>query len=280
MIAPRDDDPHCPVGPARAFTALTDHRADGIRRLRGSGNEHWMVRTGDEQLVLRRFNGRHDHASIAWEFHLISELAERGWPVAAAVAGPADIGGQTWALLRRLPGRQMTASPKTSHQRGELLARLHNDLQTVDVGQRPDWQRHDIAALVILDELDEAANAIADRWPDRAPDVIPAIAQFAVRTVEALNALDPSTMPSSVVHGDLMPWNILTTGGRVSGLLDFEKAHVDLHATDLAFATWGGKYEFDVLAGYLSVRPLPASGARPYFERSGLAPASQPSTNT
>lgn len=258
MTDSTDDYLRQPVGPARAFTLLTGRRAEGIRRLRGSGNEHWMVRAGTEQLVLRRFNRRHDHASIAWEFQIISELADRSWPVASAVAGPEDIGHETWALLRRLPGRQMRTTTRTSHQRGQLLARLHDELFGIDVAQRPDWQRHDVAALAILEELDEAADAISERWRDRASELIPAITDFAYRTADALSALDLSTLPSSAVHGDLMPWNILTTGGTVSGVLDFEKAHVDLHATDLAFATWGGRYESDVLAGYLSARALPS----------------------
>ncbi|MDQ3107371.1 MAG: phosphotransferase [Actinomycetota bacterium] len=248
-----------PLGPGKAFALLTGWRADRIRRLRGSGNEHWMVSVDGDQLVLRRFNGRQDDASIAWEFNLITQLADRGWPIATAVAGPAEIGGQTWTVLRRLHGRQMAPTPKTSYQRGKLLARLHTELVTLNTDQRPDWERHDTAALALADEFDEAADAIAQRWPDRAAELVPRMAEFTARTTEALLAADLSTRPSSPVHGDLMPWNLLTSRGAVSGILDFEKAHVDLPATDLAFTTWGGKYERDVVAGYQSERPLPAS---------------------
>ncbi len=223
-----------------------------VRRLSGSGNEHWIVTIGAARYVLRRFATTHEGASVGWEQSLIRGLASRGWPVPEAIAGPTELEGRIWMVMRRLPGRPMATTRSTSFERGRLLARLHKDLSSVETDQRPGWTLRHQAAARLPDFLDDLPQVLAHRIPDRADEVTKRMGEFTEQTLARLRATDLGGLSVSAVHGDLMPWNVLVHHGKVTGILDFEKAHVDLHATDVAFATWGGRYEQDVLAGYRS----------------------------
>ena len=240
------------IGPGAATRELLGIKPSRVRRLPGSGNEHWLVTTGAATYVLRRFAVTHDWASIEWEQSVIRQLADRSWPVPEAVGGPAELDGRLWMAMRRLPGRPMATTAATSFQRGRLLARLHKDLADLDVPQRPGWSQKHVAAANLPGLLGDLPEALAERIPDRAVEVSHRMVEFTQETLRRLQHVDLDGLVVSAVHGDLMPWNILVHQREVSGILDFEKAHVELQVTDVAFATWGGRYEHDVLAGYRS----------------------------
>lgn len=92
------------------------------------------------------------------------------------------------------------------------------------------------------------------RWPgsSRKPP-----AEFGA-AAEALEARDlPARLaglPLRLVHGDFSTWNIKLAGGRLIGLFDFDGAHVDIRAADVAFARRG--YHDAVVDGYRRVAPL------------------------
>ena len=240
------------MGPGAATRSLLGLQPSRVRRLPGSGNEHWLVTTDATTYVLRRFAVTHDWESVQWEQSVIRELATRGWPVPEAVVGPTDLEERLWMAMRRLPGRPMVTTAGTSFRRGRLLAWLHKDLDELDVPQRPGWSQKHVAAAKLPELLDDLPTVLAERIGDRAGDVSRRVVATAHQTLDRLRETDLSGLVVSAVHGDLMPWNILVRGRDVSGILDFEKAHVDLHVTDVAFATWGGRHERDVLAGYRS----------------------------
>ena len=68
-----------------------------------------------------------------------------------------------------------------------------------------------------------------------------------------------------VTHGDLIGGNVLYARGALSGVIDFDFAHLDLRVADFVW-TWRGRYD-DFVRGYEEVTPLPAT------ERALLAPA-------
>jgi len=241
-------------GPGAATQELLGVKPSRVRRLPGSGNDHWLVTTGPSRWILRRFAVTHDWPSVEWEQSVIRELANHGWPVPEAVGGPTELEGRIWMAMRRLPGRPMATTSSTSFERGRLLARMHTDLSSVQVGQRPGWSQLHQVATRLPEFLDDLPEVLAERIPDRAGEVSRRMVDFTHQTLGRLRSSALDELPVSAVHGDLMPWNILVHQGEVSGVLDFEKAHVDLQATDLAFATWGGRYEHDVVAGYESER--------------------------
>lgn len=57
-----------------------------------------------------------------------------------------------------------------------------------------------------------------------------------------------------VIHGDFAPWNLRYTGGQLSGVFDFDVAHLDLRVAEFALS-WRGKHD-GVLSGYEAAEPL------------------------
>jgi Ser/Thr protein kinase RdoA (MazF antagonist) len=84
---------------------------------------------------------------------------------------------------------------------------------------------------------------------------------MAARFGEAAAALEARDLPGvfaghprRIVHGDFSPWNIRVRGGRLAGVIDFDLAHLDVRAADVAWARRG--YHDGVVHGYLKRAPL------------------------
>ena len=239
---------------------LTGEHPRRVRLLQNSINDHWLVTLPSGIVVLRRYGISQNAASVEWEEGVTTALAGRGWAVPRVIAGPSTVGDQSWAVFARLPGRKLPATSARNRERGRLLALLHNDLETIQVPQRPGWTAHHVGAIALLHELDDLDRALtesgaAERFLAH-PHLARTLHGFAEQTVRGLHSFGIDGQPTAVIHGDFLPWNLLYRGTTVTGILDFEKAHVDLPAADLSFATWGGRHEEEVVAGYATVRDV------------------------
>ena len=233
-----------------------------VAPLGGRINQHWLVEASGERFVLRCWGQSpliDDAAlvdvSVGYEVRLVGYLAGLGWPVAPVIVGPTNIAGQLWSLAPFLPGEVPALNSKIhggreeQRARGRLLAEFHAGLaQVPNSSQRPGWRRcEEILADPWLDETlsqneRERSEEVGILWWHLAQ----AREQIAVLSLEA--------RPSTIVHGDWTPWNLRFTGGRLSGILDFELAHNDHRVADFALS-WRGKYN-DVILGYAEVSPL------------------------
>src|SRR5215212_4973849 len=114
--------------PREVLTALS---VDLVAPLGGRLNQHWLVETRQERLVLRRWAQPADE--IDYELRLLERVAALGWPVATAVAGPRTLCGATWTLAPFLPGEPPSQDDPLAEQRtrGRLLAAFHADLTQI-----------------------------------------------------------------------------------------------------------------------------------------------------
>ena len=225
-----------------------------IRLARERANAHWFVRSSDGEMVLRRYRQGMSKASVDFEMRVVRHLDAKGWPVAAPLAEPIEVGGRWWALFPRLPGRWTERWPRTDPRhawRGELLAKLHDDTaELAALGQRDDCHRQDEVG-----ELTPERVLLLARL--RRLDVPRAVSleRHARQIAEAVSFLGAPRFRRTVVHGDFLPHNLLTRGGELLGILDFDATHIDSRASDVAFATWGGRYP-GVSEGYNRVAPI------------------------
>ena len=223
----------------------------------GTRNRHWLVESRRQRWVLRRWWRPADAVewtSINYEVRLMESLAALGWPVAATVAGPMEIGGHVWSLAPFLPGDLPTAADlhggtEEQRARGRLLARFHEALaQLPEFGQRAGWRRcEEILA-------DPALDTVLTRHEPAYPEDVRILRWHLERARERIAGLPMLNWPGIVVHGDFTPWNLRFTEGRLSGILDFELAHWDHRVADFALS-WRGKYD-EVIHGYAEVSPL------------------------
>jgi len=234
---------------------------DAIRLIRRRFNTHWMVRAGQRRYVLRRFGTwLEPEAGPAWELELVDRLAALGLPVPAPLAPPRTFDGAVYILMPYLPGRALSASSVNDaayRKLGRRLADYHAVVADLPIPpQRPGWTSNV-----------DGASPIAG-GPERRAELLHALARvdagMARAFEDAAKALEARTLPTVfaaapliVVHGDFAPWNLRLQGGRLTGLIDFELAHVDVRAADLAFARRG--YHDAVVEGYLERATLSAA---------------------
>ena len=223
----------------------------------GTRNQHWLVESRRQQWVLRRWwrpAASIDWASINYEVCLVASLAAQGWPVAATVVGPMELEGHVWSLAPFLPGDLPSASAphgdrEEQRARGRLLAQFHAGLaQLPEMGQRAGWRRcEEILA-------DPALDAVLTRNEPTYPEDVRILRWHLERARARIADLALSSRLGIVIHGDFTPWNLRFTGGRLSGILDFELSRWDHRVGDFALS-WRGKYD-EVIHGYAEVSPL------------------------
>ena len=218
------------------------------------------MRAGGRLYVLRRFGawlGAED--GPAWELEVVERLAAVGLPVPAPVTPPRMVDGAMHVLMPWLPGRALGVTGGTEavyRDLGRRLADYHAVVATLPTPpQRPGWTSQVDSALPLEGGRARRAELL---WHLTQAD--PDLGARFTAAAEALEARDlPTVFASSrrlLVHGDFSPWNLRVRGGKLTALLDFEMAHVDVRAADLAYARRG--YHDAVVTGYLERADLPA----------------------
>jgi Ser/Thr protein kinase RdoA (MazF antagonist) len=234
---------------------------DAIKLINWRFNTHWMLRAGERRYVLRRFGTwLEPEAEPAWELELVTRLAALGLPVPAPIAPPRRIDGAVYILMPYLFGRALGASSvnDTAYRKlGRRLADYHAAVADLPIpSQRPGWTSNVDGALPIAggsERRAELLQALAKVDAGMAHAFDAAANALEARTLPAVFA----SAPRIVVHGDFAPWNLRLQRGRLTGLIDFELAHVDVCAADLASARRG--YHDAVVEGYLERATLSAA---------------------
>lgn len=226
---------------------------DAIRRVSQRQNTHWRVRAGADRYALRRVGAWLDvENDIDWEVAVVRQWAAAGMPVAAPLGPPLQIDGATWLMMPWLRGRPLGRQPWTDaeyEQLGGLLAAVHLDTAAVPVpAQRPGWTSYVDAAWPVAGGAARRAVLLAEL-----AKVDAEVARRFACAADALEARDLPRVfahyPRRTIHADFGPWNIRLHGGRLVGVLDFELAHVDLVAGDVAQSRRG--FHDGVVRGYL-----------------------------
>lgn len=231
---------------------------DAIRLISRRHNAHWRVRSGARRYVLRRFGvWASTEGDVAWEVDVLRRLAAHGVPVAAPIGDPRQIDGATWLLMPWFAGRRQAPTPSSDadyRRLGALLADVHAVTGTIPPpGQRPGWSSQVDGGLPLAGGAKRRVELLAE--------LAKVDAAMAARLGEAAQALEARDLPAAfagaprmIVQGDFAPWNLRVRAGRLTGLLDFDLAHVDVRAADIAMARRG--YHDAVVDGYLERAPL------------------------
>jgi Ser/Thr protein kinase RdoA (MazF antagonist) len=231
------------------------------------------ARQGPAILIVYR-HGRRTAAEIEAELDLLDFLAEQGSASGVVVApglrttdgarllALAAPEGVRFAVLFRFadgatPDRAL--EPEVAHRYGQMVARLHG-LTDAWLATMPSASaRAPLDTALLLDPSLEQIDGLLSRRPADLDAVRQAAAILSLRMAEL-----PRTPPGfGLVHGDVIPSNILIGPGGALTLLDFDFCGPGWRAFDVATylhvvgeRRWPEASGQAFQAGYESVRPL------------------------
>ena len=207
----------------------------------GAVNEHWRVEASAGPLVLRRYHPAHAAEATPYEHALLRYLDGNGWPVAAPLATPpgetlAETDDGRWSLFPFLPGSPLTDSPRALQRMGALLALLHADLDAWPgaAEQRPTFGRVTDLDLYLATRGRTTVDELIDRFARDDAARADSLKGIRERNVAALDFLGYNALPDAVVHYECLGANVLFKNDEVTGILDFDFAHRDARAADIA----------------------------------------------
>jgi homoserine kinase type II len=204
----------------------------------GVENTNYFVETTKGRFILTVYEKRVDAGDLPFFLSLLDHLADKGCPVPRTIhdrqgAGLRQWNGKFLALIEFLPG--LSVSHPTADQAravGFALGQMHGAV--ADFGMaRPNSLGP------------EGWFALADQCGDALDQIAPGLQARVAAECDYLRAHWPAHLPTSVIHADLFPDNVLMMGDTVSALIDFYFACTDIRAWDLAVTHAAWSFEAD-----------------------------------
>ncbi len=202
---------------------------------------------------LRRYKPGIGREEIVFEHALIDHLTARGTCPLARVHRARDgasfiqldvAGSAYYAIFDYLPGedRYTWVNPRCTvselRAAGALLAQFHSDVATL----RAPGRRAEAKIVDLLPVIERAWSECLARSTGNLLDRFAARHDRLVKEslAEAVDVLRRRAggLPEVIIHSDYHPGNLRFSGNKISGLVDFDWAKVDLRSFDVALAVW------------------------------------------
>ncbi len=199
----------------------------------GVENSNFLVETDQGRYIFTIYEKRVNPGDLPFFFAMIDHLVAKGCPVPKALTDYASRhvithGGKHMAMMDFMPGLSVThPTPAQAAAVGAALGHMHSALADFEQ-QRPNGLGP------------EGWFDLAARCGDDLDKIAPGLRARVDQECAFIKAQWPYHLPTSVVHADLFPDNVLMVGDRVSALIDFYFACTEVRAWDLAVthAAW------------------------------------------
>lgn len=225
------------LGPATSVTYLRDGRV----------NDSFLVRTPVGAYVVRRSKAERTTGAVEFEHDLMIYLAERGFrapPLRTTIGGGTflTIEGHIYRATTFVQGERCSPHDAT-HLRvcAQTLAHYHRLVADYGLPSRPGF-------VPILDELLAGLSSLPSRGeclpsPQPTDNWFDPLRTHLVATCVKLAQPDPPQ--AVVVHASCRRGSFVLLKGQTAAMLDYDNAHVDARALDVAIA----------LLSFASIRP-------------------------
>jgi homoserine kinase type II len=223
----------------------------------GVENSNFLIETDQSRFILTLYESRTNPADLPYFHDLLAHLHAQGCLVPRFIEDREgkwlqDVAGRKGCLIEFLSGVSVSApQAEVAYNVGMALGGMHAALNGFDQSRAnplglSDWR-----------PLFEKCDATESE------KLLPGLTARIAAECDYLESNWPSNLPTSAIHADLFPDNVLTLNGKVTGLIDFYFACTDARAFDLAVthAAWsfnadGSVYNAAIgdaiVAGYLS----------------------------
>ncbi len=192
-------------------------------RATGNANKNYFFTTYKGEFLIK-FLLNHPREDSEKELAYLQRLQQHTFP--AAYYLPAPDGSFFYqyedtpiAVLPKLPGERPFPSPQINRVIGEQLTRLHA-IPHDALPKKSSWMDNEyLPATVALIQQHlplEESRKITDAY-------------------DSLRHFDPTPLPQSIIHGDLVPSNCLFVDTTLSAIIDWEEVTVGASLLDFAF---------------------------------------------
>lgn len=212
----------------------------------GMTNDNWFIVTSTGIYFLRRRHPLFSSASIDFELGLIEYLIARGFPTAPVIRARdssirIEAFGRNWEIYKYISGERFdTANLSQIHSAAQLLASFHMTgvgyKGDVYVGAKRaiDFNR----AIKFIDIFEEDMAARKSTYGVLGMFLATSlIGFFRSQAKTVLKGIMPlSSVPSTIIHGDFQPSNVIFSGDKAIALVDFGDSGLSYRAYDIAKA--------------------------------------------
>ena len=205
------------VGTATSFKGI----AEGVE------NSNYLLETTEAQFILTLYEKRANPADLPYFLNLMEHLASKGLPAPLPIhdkSGTAlqKLAGKPACMISFLKGVSVDhTSPAHCAELGLTLAKMHKALADYDVTRKNEL------SLNGWKDLFEQVRAGADT-------VEPGLEKLISDELDYLTEQWPENLPTGTIHADLFPDNVLFTGEKITGVIDFYFGCTDMLVYDLA----------------------------------------------
>lgn len=205
------------VGEAVSFKGI----AEGVE------NSNYLLETTKGRFILTLYEKRANPEDLPYFLEMMEHIAAAGLPCALPVRDKAGAALQTLAerpacLITFLSGVSVQHMTETHCAAvGTVLADMHKATD--------DFSRQRANDLSLDGWL-----ALADKTQARADEVQDGLGREIARELQHLTDHWPKGLPTGTIHADLFPDNVLFSGDRITGVIDFYFGCTDMQAYDLA----------------------------------------------
>ncbi len=218
---------------------------DCRRTPKGSSNVSFFVTTASGKYVLRRSNERKRVEAIKFELRLINYLAAQGYPVPTVVPtrlgkGYVKIDGTLYLMTALIPGQPYEAQrPVHFLQAGRGLG-LYHQLVSSFPGPYPTWPNPSASTIgpESISKLQQAdrlvkRNLSAEEYNRVAGARSYLEDQFVVVHTRLAKILP--NLSKLVIQGSYGRSALLFNSDKLTGVVDYDRAHYDIRGADLAY---------------------------------------------
>jgi homoserine kinase type II len=219
--------------------------------------------TKGSYLLKRRASGSDDIDRVHFSHKIQKKLSNHGFPVAGLIETVdgntlVEKDGRIYELFNFINGHRFDKSKPEAAESGRVLAHCHDLLREFSEEQSiTKTSFHQIENTnQVLSEILEVLSNHEDvsnlEGMDSTVEYITSQFETAKRTTDSVGF---SSLPTSVVHGDWHPGNMLYRDGEIVAVIDFDSLRVAQRITDIA----NGVLQFSMRMGIDDVNSWPDS---------------------
>ncbi|MEM1212513.1 MAG: phosphotransferase [Planctomycetota bacterium] len=208
-------------------------------------------------LLKRRARGKDDAYKVAFCHGIQLTLSEKQFPLPHLIGtrrqnnSMLKWGGTIYELFEYIRGNSYDQSLEATSDAGKVLSLFHKLLQDYKPNYEPPRGSYHDARSVhgAFTSMPATLAKLPSEHPTAAPDAVAKATRFLQQhytdAVKRVNDAGLHTWPTTVVHSDWHPGNMLFRGSRVVAVIDYDAARLQQRVLDAA----NGALQFSILGG-------------------------------